>query len=73
MTAASGKLGNIGRWIDYIGPTDEATDAVVALQSLSVLGIGAVGEKFGSVHEKVGDKTVDKHIIIQTFSPLAAH
>ena len=31
MTAASGKLGNIGRWIDYIGPTDEATDAVVAL------------------------------------------
>lgn len=58
-TPGSGKFGNIGRLIDYITHEDEPTAAVVALQSLSLLGMGAIGEKFGSVVEKVGDKQVN--------------
>lgn len=49
-TPGSGKFGNVGRLIDYIDATDEASATVVALQSLSILGMGAIGEKFGSVH-----------------------
>lgn len=72
-TPGSGKFGNVGRYIDYIGHSDDATVAVTALQSLSILGMGAIGEKFGAVDEKVGDQVVNQHITIQTFSPLAAH
>lgn len=72
-TPGSGKFGNIGRLIDYISHEDDPSVAVTALQSLSLLGMGAIGEKFGAVEDKVGDKTVNKHILIQTFSPLACH
>ena len=59
MTAGSGRFGNVGRLIDYIDHEDDPSAAVVALQSLSILGVGAVGEKFGSVVEKVGDRAVN--------------
>lgn len=72
-TPGSGKFGNIGRFIDYITYEDEPTALVEALQSLSILGVGPIGEKFGSVAEKVGNKVVNQHILVQTFSPLAAH
>lgn len=42
-----------------MGPQDEPQSTVVALQSLSILGMGAIGEKFGSVGARVGTKVVN--------------
>ena len=72
-TPASGKFGNVGRIIDYLGPHDDAERAVVALQSLSILGMGPIGEQFSNKDAKVGDTFVYQHMVIQTFSPLSAH
>jgi hypothetical protein len=37
--------------IDYIHFEDDPSAAVVALQSLSLLGMGFIGEKFGAVNK----------------------
>ena len=57
-TPASGKFGEVGRFIDYVNYLDNPSVSVVALQSLSVLGMGAIGEKYGSIGDKVGVKAV---------------
>lgn len=48
-TAGSGKFGNVGRLIDYITPHDSPSVAVIALQSLSVLGLANIGERVALV------------------------
>lgn len=72
-TPQSGRYGNVGRWIDYIHYEDDITVASQALQSLSLLGMGFVGEKFASINRDVANTLRDQHITLQTFSPLAAH